>query len=198
MGQRRLGILIIAIVFCGGWAAEAATLDRCVSYGKDVRAAHSRYFGPAFPYWYALGQLRQESNCRDITTAFDGGQGPAQFMPKTAKEIQRLMGETLNPYNRQDAVRMQAFYMSKIHSRGLTGRLWTDYQEYNGGRNALAAELKRAGVADWDLMKLSCQRKKIPLKRGFLDLCEVNYDYSKRIAKYGNQYRQGPDAMRYW
>jgi hypothetical protein len=46
---------------------------------------------------------------------------------------------------------------------------------------------------------MSCQRKKITLKSGsILDFCVVNYDYSKKIEKYGLAYRRGPDGMRYW
>jgi len=36
------------------------------------------------------------------------------------------------------------------------------------------------------------------MKWGILDLCEVNYDYSKKIEKYSNQFRRGTDGMRYW
>jgi hypothetical protein len=109
------------------------------------------------------------------------------------------MGEKLDPYNAKDAIRMQAFYMQKIHTKeNWTGRLWTSYQIYNGGASTLKNEYKRAGILDWDLMKLSCTRKKIQMKWGILDLCEVNYSYSKQIEKYGNVYRRGPDGMRYW
>lgn len=47
-------------------------------------------------------------------------------------------------------------------------------------------------------MKAASNRKKIQFKWGILDLTEVNYDYSKKVEKYGNQYRNGPDSMEYW
>ena len=173
--------------------------DRCAMLVKDVRVEHTRYFGLQFPYWYGVGQLKQESACRTTVTAFDAGQGVAQFMPKTAQYVQSLMGEALDPYNPRQAIRMQAFYMNRIHTKeNWTGRLWIAYQIYNGGKTTLYKEFQRAQVLDWDLMKQSCQRKKILMKWGTLDLCLVNYDYSKKVEKYGNQYRRGADGMRFW
>jgi hypothetical protein len=174
--------------------------DRCEMLVQEVRVQHFKYFGLAFPYWYGVGQLKQESACRTTVTAFDMGMGVAQMMPKTSQYIQSLMGEKLDPYNPKQAIRMQAFYMHRIHTKeNWTGMLWSSYQIYNGGAGTLKAEYNRAGkIADWDLMKLSCQRKKLQFKWGVLDLCEVNYDYSKKVEKYGNLYRRGPDGVGYW
>lgn len=198
MGQCGLIILIMTAVMAALPAAGAAT-DRCAQYASDVRAAHSRYFGPAFPWWYGLGQLKQESCCRAEVTAFDSGMGIAQFMPKTSRYIQSLMGESLNPYNPKHAVRMQAFYMARIHAKeNWNGALFLDYQIYNGGRGSLYREFQKAGCVDWAKMKEACQRKKIKMKWGVLDLCEVNYDYPVRIERYGSRYRTGKDLMGYW
>ena len=174
-------------------------MDRCEQFVRDVRIEHTKYFGIGFPYWYGVGQLKTESACRSGVTAFDAGQGVAQFMPKTAQYIGSLMGETLDPYNPLHAIRMQAFYMHRIHRKeNWSDRLWVSYQIYNGGASTLKKEFQRAGILDWERMKMSCQRKKIQMKWGVLDLCEVNYDYSKRIAKYAEAYRRGSDLMRYW
>jgi len=189
----------IALALTCWFIAIAHPADRCVSHVQDVRVQHIKYFGLMYPWHYGVGQLRQESNCRASVTAFDAGQGVAQFMPKTARYIQSLMGEALDPYNPKHAIRMQAFYMNRIHTReNWTDRLWVSYQIYNGGAGTLKAESRRAGATDWTLMRQACQRKKIQMKWGVLDLCEVNYDYSKKIEKYGNQYRRGPDGMRFW
>lgn len=179
--------------------APVHALDRCEAHVKDVRVEHTKYFGVQFPYWYGVAQLKTESVCRTNITAFDAGQGIAQFMPKTSQYIQSLMGEALDPYNPRQAIRMQAFYMNRIHTKeNWTGRLWIAYQIYNGGKSTLYKEYQRAEILDWDLMKMGCLRKKIQMKWGVLDLCEVNYDYSKKVEKYGNQYRRGVDGMRYW
>jgi len=170
------------IIFLVAAPAPAHALDRCEAHIKDVRVEHTRYFGIQFPYWYGIGQLKVESACRTNVTAFDVGQGIAQFMPKTSQYIQSLMGEALDPYNPRQAIRMQAFYMNRIHRKeNWTDKLWVSYQIYNGGRGTLYKEYQRAGLTDWEMMKLSCQRKKIKMKCGVMDLCTVNYDYSKKV-----------------
>ena len=193
MGFRCWWLIILLV------AVPAHALDRCEAHIKDVRVEHTKYFGIQFPYWYGVGQLFTESVCRTNVTAFDAGQGIAQFMPKTAQYIQSLVGEALDPYNPRQAIRMQAFYMNRIHRlENWTDRLWISYQIYNGGKGTLYKEYRRAGLADWELMKLSCQRNKIQMKWGVLDLCTVNYDYSKKVEKNGNQYRKGKDGYFYW
>jgi len=87
--------------------SPAYALDRCEILIQDVRVQHIKYFGFVFPYWYSVGQLKQESACRTTVTAFDAGQGVAQFMPKTSQYVQSLMGEKLDPYNPQHAIKMQ-------------------------------------------------------------------------------------------
>ena len=188
-------LIMLALLF----AVPAQALDRCATLVQDVRVQHIKYFGLAFPYWYGVGQLKQESACRTTVTAFDAGQGVAQFMPKTSQYVQSLMGQKLDPYNPKQAIRMQAFYMGRIHTKeNWTGKLWTSYQIYNGGKPTLYKEYQRARVADWELMKMNCLRKQIQTKWGVLDLCEVNYSYSKQVEKYGNLYRRGKDGMRFW
>lgn len=194
-------IAIITVVLIGATTPlHSDAADRCRDYLPDVRAQHIRWFGLAFPWWYGLGQLRQESGCRATVTAFDHGQGIAQFMPATAYEIRRLMrAGDLNPYNPEHAIRMQAFYMARLHRQNKAGGLWMTYQAYNGGWGPLRSEMHRAGSSDRGAMRQACQRRKVRLKAGrVLDLCDVNYDYSARIRRYGGAFRTGPDGMRYW
>jgi hypothetical protein len=190
-------VFCLALIFL--FIPPANALDRCAVLVQDVRVEHIKHFGLQSPYWYGVGQLKQESACRTTVTAFDAGQGVAQFMPKTEQYIESLMGEKLDPYNSKHAIRMQAFYMNRIHTKeNWTDRLWVSYQIYNGGAGTLKKEFQRAKTLDWTLMRKSCIRKKIQMKWGILDLCSVNYDYSKQVEKYGNLYRRGVDEMRYW
>ena len=168
---------------------------------KDVRVEHVKQFGLDFPYWYGVGQLKQESACRTDVTAFDQGMGVAQFMPKTAQYVSSLMGESLDPYNSKHAIRMQAFYMARLdRSRPDPGPgLWATYQAYNGGWPALRGEEMRAGSWSRAAMRAACFRKKIVLRSGaVLDFCEVNYDYSVRVHRYGQAYRIGVDGRRFF
>ena len=198
-------VIVFAVIGCGVGLTlphpSDAKVDSCSSYINAVKSANARYFGPAFPYHYALGQLRQESACRSKVTAFDGGMGIAQFMPKTSKYIQSLMGEALDPYNPEHAVKMQAFYMARIHKKeNWSKKLFISYQIYNGGAGSLKKEFVLAGsVVDWCKMKKVCKRKVITLKSGrLLDFCEVNYDYPVKVEKYAKQYKKQPDAMAFW
>lgn len=191
--------IIMGLIFFFSIKSNAHALDRCASLVQTVRVEHTKYFGIQFPWWYGIGQLKQESACREKITAFDAGQGVAQFMPKTSQYIQSLMGEKLDPYNSKQAIRMQAFYMHRIHTKeNWTKVLWLDYQIYNGGKGLIYKEYQRAKVADWSAMRAQCRRNKIQMKWGILDLCAVNYGYSKNIEKYGNTYRQGTDGIKYW
>lgn len=189
--------IVLSFVFALN-VAPVLALERCNSFVPLVRNAHMKYFGPAYPWQYGVGQLQQESNCRANITAFDGGMGAAQFMPKTSQYIQSLMRDKLNPYNPVDAARMQAFYMARIYQKeNPYKRIWWSYQVYNGGYSLLKKEADRAGKPDHDLMRLYCKRKVIQLKSGPLDFCSVNYEYSERIFRYGQKY--GPlDTTTFW
>jgi len=195
-------LLIIFIV-----SPPAYSLDRCLDYKTDVRIQHQKYFGPAFPYWYGLGQLKQESCCRATATAFDAGMGIAQFMPKTSQYVQSLMGKSLNPYNPDQAIEMQAFYMARIHNKenfikGDDKRLWLSYQIYNGGVGTLKKEYLKTKdvIPNWINMKSECTRKTIKLKCGsYLNFCDVNYDYSIKVYRYGNIYSiKNNTIFKYW
>jgi len=193
-------VLVLLILFL--FPTFGMTLDRCNDFKEDVRIQHTKYFGFDFPWWFGIGQLKQESGCRANTTAWDLGQGIAQFMPATAKYINSLMGENLNPYKPEDGIKMQAYYMSIIYrGQKWSGKLWTAYQSYNGGEGNLVNEYKRANELDWNAMLSQCHRKVVTLKSGEkLDFCKVNYDYSKQIYKYGNLYNTGNpvDNWEFW
>lgn len=189
---------IIAVLLLLQFSSICYGLDRCQSLKQTVRKEHIRYFGVTFPWWYGIGQLKQESCCRTNVTAFDAGQGVAQFMPKTVQYVNSLMHENLNPYNPNDAIRMQAFYMSKLNKQNWCGRLWLTYQGYNGGFALLKKEAQRAGTTNWSKMRNACNRKVLHFKWGDLDLCEVNYDYSRKVYKYGQQYKVGVDSRYFW
>lgn len=185
----------LCLLLCAGWLSA----ERCYQYRLEVRREHARTLGLNYPWWYALGQLRQESQCRSDLTAFDGGMGLAQFMPATAAEVSRRAGIPLDPYRPADAIRLQAIFIADLHRQNPVNRLWATYQAYNGGWTLLKREAVRAGRWDHDVMREACHRKVLPLKGGkVLDFCTVNYSYSRQVAKYGDPYREGPDRMPFW
>ena len=192
-------ILFFVILLILIMAVNTTAIDRCQQYIQEVRKSNVYYFGYDFPYWYAVGQLKQESTCRGDLTAFDGGAGIAQFMPATETYIENKMKEKFNPYNVKEAIKANAYYMNSIHKQNWDGRLWLSYCFYNSGYGTMHKEYIRAGITNYDVMKSLCKRKVLTLKNGKkLDLCDVGYDYPVRIYKYGNQYRIGNDKIKFW
>jgi len=181
---------------------QVLALDRCNDFIPDVRAAHARYWGYDYPWIYGLAQLRQESACRSNVTAFDAGMGVAQFMPATAKEIKKQMGQPdFDPYNPEHATKMQAFYMHKLHGQNNLPdqKLWITYMFYNSGPGTVKKEYNRVGVVDWEKMRETCKRKVLTLKNGKkLDLCDVGYDYPVRIYNYSKDYRKYNPTYSKW
>lgn len=199
LSRRVIAVLAGLLILCTVVCTSALAADRCAEYVQEVRAQHARYFGLEFPYWYGVGQLRQESRCRTNLTAFDGGMGIAQFMPATARQVNAELGMRLDPYRPEDGIRMQAYYMARLHRQNPAGALWATYQAYNGGWGNLRSEAARAGSWNRYRMYEQCRRKVLQLKSGaLLDLCEVNYDYAIRIYQFAAPYRLGADKMRYW
>ena len=193
-------VLIIITTFLLLFFERASGLDRCQDYLPLVRNASIQFLGPNYPYHYNLGQLQQESRCRNVVS-FDMGRGLAQFMDGTAKYVNKIYGTNLDPMNPEHAIKLQAMYMSQIEKKeNFSDRLWISYQIYNGGRKTLYQEYEGAGEINWNKMKDVCKRRVITLKNGSkLDMCEVNYDYSMKIYRYGNQYRTySKDGRRFW
>jgi hypothetical protein len=190
----------MALLLLEIFASPVFALERCNQYKREVRLQHWIYWGTTYPYQYGVGQLQQESGCRSSVTAFDAGQGVAQFMPRTEEYCEKFLGP-LNMYNTKHAIKAQAWYMRKIHNENWDGALWITYQIYNGGATNLRKEYQRAGVSNHSIMRTVCHRKVITLKSGRkLDFCEVNYDYSKKVFTYGNRYSilTNVSKWRYW
>jgi len=176
----------------------ANSKDRCVSYKQEIRRINYFYWGMNFPYEYAIGQARQESNCRDFIIAFDGGEGIFQFMPNTSKYINNIMHEKNDAMNVSNAIKMNAFYMNKLHKSNPNGKLFMTYMMYNSGTSTILKDIKNSHSFEYRDMKKVCNRKKIKLKNGnILDLCTVGYDYPKRVEFYGLKYREGKEKQEY-
>ena len=180
---------------------------RCIQYIQDVRTEHFRIFGIYYPYHYAVGQLEQESNCRNIVSNDGvGSLGIAQITWKvwgkylTANGIPNLV-ETRNQ------LRAQALINKNVWGQTKPKKLWVAFQIYNGGPLVLK-EITKAGVVQqndyfslWAAAKDQCKRKTITFSSGQkINACDINYDYSQKIFEYGDQYRIGPDSdkFKFW
>lgn len=185
------------------WAVElsAGGLQRCQSYTQDVRRAHWEQFGVDYPYQYGVGQLVQESGCRNILSLDGvGSEGLPQITyrlwqkPLAAHGVKsiRAIGDQL----RAQAIIMRTVYEPRYG-------LWVTYQKYNGGGLVLK-ELGRVGRENWEAAKAECRRGQSCFtyksgKKVCVSNCEINYDYSVKVWEYGGKYGSiKSDKYRYW
>lgn len=193
----RLAILTLALVLFLQLPGEA--VERCKQYIPEVRKWSSHYLGLSWPWHFNLGQLEQESSCRTDVTAFDGGQGIAQFMPSTERLAEKSLGP-LNLYNPSHSIKAQAWLLATLQKENWCKYPWMTYQGYNGGFALLKKEWQKAGnLCDNDLMRSCCKRNVITLKSGkTLDLCDVNYDYPHKVFEKGKSYWRIVDTIAFW
>ncbi len=178
-----------------GLLLSSANAGRCTQYVQQVRRYHYEVFGLNFPYWYGVGQLQQESNCRDVIS--NDGVGSQGLPQITLRVWQKYLGKH-NIYDLKSVgnqLRAQAFIMKASKKSAYSSHLWVAYQLYNGGP-LINKEIKRARIkynireVPHDIAREFCKRRIITFKSGYkLDACEINYDYSKKIFKYGQKYK---------
>ena len=184
--RRSLLLILLAVSL----ATPATALDRCESLRQEVRRAHFYYLGLDYPWRYGIGQLQQESNCRNVLSRDGvGSEGYAQI---TWKWWGKHLAKAGIPEVRttRNNLRAQAFIMKDAWGQA-RGRLWVAYQIYNGGRLVLK-EIDRAGILCWEAAKQECRRKIITFNNGQqISACDINYDYSKKVYEYGERYGGG-------
>jgi hypothetical protein len=78
--------------------------------------------------------------------------------------------------------------MRQAHDKNQHEKLWITYQIYNGG-NWVNKEIDMAGDVDWASARDKCTRGYTTFKNGQkASNCDINYDYSVLVFKYGNRY----------
>jgi soluble lytic murein transglycosylase-like protein len=142
-----------------------------------------------------MGQIVQESGCREGVTAFDGGMGLSQFMPATAEWIHgrekalRELYVSPQPYDPHWAIRAMILYDQHLYKTGKCPGWYFAFRSYNGGAGNLNKEISRAGSCETSAVEAACKRKVITLKSGRpLDFCVVNIEYPYLITKHGEKY----------
>jgi hypothetical protein len=175
--------------------------QRCEAYVQEVRKAHYSQFGVDFPYQYGVGQLQQESECRNIISRDGvGSEGLPQITYRVWQKSLKANGvESINAI--PDQLKAQAIIMHSVYKSQYG--LWVTYQIYNGGGLVLK-EINRAKVVEWSKAKEQCRRgqscftyKGITTCRSN---CDINYEYSQNIFKFGGRYGsiKQSDKYRYW
>jgi soluble lytic murein transglycosylase-like protein len=153
---------------------------------------HAGMDAPAHEF---MGQIEQESRCIEGITAFDGGKGLGQFMPKTAEEVAKKkalqeISKTPLPYDPSWAIRALILYDLDCFKAVVCPSWHFAFRAYNGGASNLNREIRKANSCDPDIVAGFCSRKILTFKWGKLDLCEVNCNYPKQIKKAGEKYKE--------
>lgn len=176
--------------------------DNCLKLKEITKQAHKDVIGEKYPYWYGLGLMRAETNCRWLVSLDGHGSiGYAQITPKFLDHILKpLFPDYDKPYS-QDHFYALAYLTGLELKRAC--RLWQVYQAYNGG-GLVYEECKRANSCTHEECKKECRRKNVCVWmtsegcKQYRSACEINYGYSVKVYKFGQLYKDGVDEMRFW
>jgi hypothetical protein len=184
--------------------ANSKQIERCISLEPEIKKAHFYYFGLNFPYWYSVAQAEKESHCRHNITSTDGNksEGFSQITYNLWKnELQKAsIPEITSIPNHAKA---QAYINKYYYDRVICKKLWTMYQAYNGGL-LINKELQISNSCDWNKAYKVCRRNDVCVwktKEGcrqFRNACNINYEYSLLIYRFGQKYKKGTDYFLFW
>jgi len=190
-----LFLTLLAVELCAG-----GSISRCQSYVQDVRRAHWTQFGVDYPYQYGVGQLVQESGCRNVISLDGvGSEGLPQITYRLWQKPLKAKGvESIKAI--PDQLKAQAIIMKSVYQPKYG--LWATYQVYNGGGLVLK-EINRAGGENWEKAKAQCRRGQSCFtwkgQRSCRSNCDINYEYSVLVYKYGEKYATvRSKKYRYW
>ncbi|KAF0145110.1 MAG: Uncharacterized protein FD156_1221 [Nitrospirae bacterium] len=145
-----------------------------------------------------MGQVDQESRCREGITAFDGGMGLGQFMPDTAAWMQareaalKEFGIDPQPYNPRWAIRALILYDRYLYKEAPCEGWYFAFRAYNGGMGNLSKEIRLANSCIEKDIERRCKRRVLRLKSGaLLDMCKVNIEYPYLIFQKAEKYKRG-------
>jgi len=180
--------------------------DACEKLKWKVKAAHSWVFGINYPYWFSLGQIRAETNCRWITSLDGlGSIGYAQITGKYWDKVLKKKFPNWKKCSAFDYFLAQAFILKQFNKRNKYHKLFITYQCYNGRCSKILKEVSPTG--SWEKGYKAClkhKRKICVWRKGKKCLqyrydCDINYGYSKKVYKYGIKYKEwSPKHWHYW
>lgn len=144
------------------------------------------FIGEGAPYHYFMGQIEQESSCREGVIASDGGMGLAQFMPQTSEWIHfkedtlKEFGINPQPLNPAWAIRAMILYDRYCYKQTICKGWYFAFRAYNGGIGNLNKEIKLANSCVYEDVEKKCSRK--------LMFCKINIEYPYKIFKRAEKY----------
>jgi hypothetical protein len=107
-------LCLVAIV-----SSSAFSADLCDKYARTLTREAQAVNGISASTPMYMGQMRQESSCREGVTAWDNGRGLAQFMDGTSKQVSAIFPELgpPDPYNPTWAIKALVRYDNWIYRR---------------------------------------------------------------------------------
>lgn len=172
-------LLLFSLVY------SSFSLERCYKYIPRI-VKEARYFiGLDAPFHYFVAQIEVESACNPNITAFDGGMGLAQFMPKTAEEVHKQFKELqefpLNPYDPRWSIRAMILYDKLCYEKTLCKGWYFAFRSYNGGIGNMNKEIRRAQSCEPKVVENYCIRTPIN--------CKINISYPYKIFQKSEKYK---------
>jgi len=170
----------------------------------NIKSSHQSIISKDYPYWYSVGQAKQESNCKWVISK--DGWGSVGYFQLTPKMIDSILRPLFPKYKEisYDHFLATAYYMKLLQNRNPSKKLFVTYQMYNGG-DWVIKECEKAGSWNWLDCYDNCYRKNVCVWKAngvckqYKSACDINYEYSKNIYKYGIKYKTGVnDGYKYW
>jgi hypothetical protein len=178
-------------------------VSRCNSYIHAEKRANDIVFGVNYPYWYAVGQIQQETGCRNVISRDGvGSQGFAQITFRVWRKY-LLKHNIKNIVALDNQFLAQAYIIKNCKAQAYSSHMWVWYQIYNGGI-IVNKEIIRARNA-LDIREVSHSQAEKYCKRGYTHWsngrvqsnCKINYDYSKQVYRYGQLYKTTATTNKY-
>lgn len=178
---------------------------RCTPYIFEVRRWHTKYFGLDFPYWYSVGQIEVESNCKNIiSTDGVGSVGLPQITFHWWKsELEKYKIKDLKTISNQ--LHAQAVINYYHYKKLPIKKLYIMYQVYNRNFNIV---VKENILGDYTNGKLNCEtynKKLICVYKApdgtckqYRTNCDINYSYSMKIFNLSKKYKYTKDSIPYF
>ena len=180
---------------------SAEAQDRCLRLKEITKKAHQEVISRDYPWWYGLGLMKAETNCRWLKSMDGHGSiGYAQITPFLDSILRPLFPDYDKEYSSHHFYALE--YLTGLELRRAC-RLWQVYQAYNGG-GLVYKECGRAKSCEWQECRKECRRRDVCVwmtKEGcrqYKSACEINYSYSQKVYKFGQLYREGEDKLRFW
>jgi len=193
-------LITIALIL----AVRAYSSTRCIRYSQQEKLAHYEVFGIDYPYWFGIGQIQQESGCRNILSKDGiGSEGLPQITFRVWKNYLKKY-KIYSVGSVKNQIRAQALIMRDCKKQAYSSHLWVAYQSYNGGP-LVNKEIKKAREATglkeipWCLAYRYCKRRNIVFNNEqIINACKINYLYSIKVYKYGMLYKIVDSDYIFW